>query len=94
MRVRRVPIGSTWLQFVLRGHDYSRMVTDWPEDAVVTFADWSPDRGSITLTVLSETFDDVPEGHVIPQWSPTITLYMDETAQLLDLVRRGMDEND
>lgn len=82
------------MERIFGGHDYSRMETDWPADAEITFANWEPDRNQLMLTVTSTTFDDVPEASLLPEWTPTITLYMDETAQLLNIVHREQTEND
>jgi len=49
---------------------------------------------TITLTVTSASFDDIPEGQNLPVWNPTVTLHMDETAILLDIVHKSMAEND
>lgn len=92
MRVVLVTVSSFWLQMVFRGHDYSRMSTDWPDDAEITNATWDQSRGCIVLTVQSATFDEVPFGNIIPEWSPTITKHLDETAALISMTMRGMEE--
>lgn len=89
MRVALVRVSAFWLELVFRGHDYSRITTDWPADAQITNATWDQNRSLITLTVQSARFGEVPAGNNIPEWSPTVTTHMDETAQLIELTRRN-----
>lgn len=93
MRVVRVRVSAFWLDMAFRGHDYSRWETNWPADAEIINAVWEPERQLIVLNVRSSEFDEVPDGYVIPEWTPTITKHMDETAQLLDIVHRSMEES-
>lgn len=93
MRVARVWVSAFWLDMAFRGHDYSRLETNWPKDAEIISAVWEPEFQLIVLNVVSSEFDEVPTGFVIPEWAPTITKHMDEAAQLLEIVHRSMEES-
>ena len=92
MRVALVTVSSFWLQMAFRGHEYSKITTDWPSDAEITNATWDQSRGCIVLTVRSATFDEVPFGNTIPEWTPTITKHLDETAALISMTLTGIEE--
>ena len=72
-RAAIVQIDSTVLQLVLGGHPMRALVSDWPADARITDARWEFGKQVLLLCVESATFDPVPEGNILPDWTPTFT---------------------
>jgi hypothetical protein len=94
MRAVLVHVGTSFIEQILHGHEYSRLETDFPADAEIVYALWNQDKNQLVLTVTSATYADVPDGSYLPNWSPTVTVYQDEAARLIDIVHRSMAEND
>lgn len=87
-----MPVSGFVIEQLTRGHPYCRIETDSPPDLQIIGGHWDFQRNQMVLTVTSSTFDDMPEGSILMEWVPTITLHMDETAQLLEIVHRGMQQ--
>ncbi len=87
MRVVRVRVSAFWLSMVFHGHGYSRVETDFPDDAEIIHAEWDGSLQHVVLNVTSEHFDDVPAGNVIPEWQPTITKHMKDNIAVTVLHR-------
>ena len=76
MRVRLVLVGQSLLATVLWGEGFTpcrRLSSDVPSDARITAVRQHPLQSEVVvLTVESDSFDPVPEGNLIPEWSPTL----------------------
>lgn len=90
-RLARIEVGLDYLCEILAGHEMSKVTTDIPADARVHAAEVDNSRRCVILTVESATFAEVPDGHVIPNFNPAVTVSIDEMSMLADLVSRRHD---
>lgn len=99
-RRRVVRCYPTFLNRLLRGRRDAVISSDWPEDAVIVHADSDPTRPGLRLFVISDSFDEVPEGALAPEWSPTFTAHSFTTSELgrfmelVDEAKREMQADD
>lgn len=91
MRVMSVEIGWDFALRALAGHPMSEVRSDIPDDARVVSVDLEPSRRIAHVYVESATFDEVPDGYVIPQFSPVVTMTITEQMRLADLVSKRHD---
>ena len=91
MRVVRIEANYDTFLWTVTGHPLNKVESDLPTDARVLSVDTDPGRRSIWFTVESSTFAEVPDGHVIPQWQPTMTVSVTEMSMLADLVSKRHD---
>lgn len=90
-RLARIEVGLDYLCQTLAGHEMSKVTTDIPADARVYAAEVDFSRRCVILTVESAAFAEVPAGHVIPCFTPTATVSIDEMSMLADLVSNRHD---
>lgn len=86
-RYRIVEIDGPIIESLFHGWQMSEVTTDAPDDLQIVNGEWDINRGIMKLVVESETFDEVPVGHMIPPWSPTYTSRASELEAVLSLVR-------
>lgn len=95
MRVAIVEIESTIFGHIMRGRDDATLTSDWPADAKIIGGEWSLDRGRLRLLIESSAFDDVPDGNIAPNWTPTLTAHaVEPSAQaVMHLIDRMSQED-
>jgi hypothetical protein len=81
-----VTVHNDIFRMLLRGRSDIAVTSDWPEDAVIL--DILREGGQLRLLVCSATFDEVDDGYLAPDWSPTFTSHhlVPETATLVRLL--------
>ena len=72
---------------MLRGHDMSRVETDFPPDAVIIGCGWDEQTQSIRLAVECPSFDEVPDGMFAPNMELRATRHVTYEAALYELIR-------
>lgn len=72
---------------MLRGHDMSRVETDFPADAKIIGCGWDEQTQSIRLAVECPSFDEVPDGYFAPNLNVAITRHVTYEAALYELIR-------
>lgn len=73
MKLRRIEASYEALAGYFQGHDMEAVDSDVPADIRIVSIDLEPARRVLWFTVESESFADVPESNVIPQWTPSFT---------------------
>ncbi|HSB54918.1 MAG TPA: hypothetical protein VLD58_11200 [Gemmatimonadales bacterium] len=94
-RIAIVEIEHTMFGLLMRGRRDAALTSDWPDDATIVGGEYNLDRGVVRLLVESAMFDEVPPGHMVPQWTPVLTAHVVEppAAALIDLIEK-MQEGD
>lgn len=74
---------------MMRGHPMSEVTSSVPDDLRILDVDikWNRTKGEVVFVVESADFDDVPDGGMLPDWTPTYTARRSELDAILDLVR-------
>lgn len=85
MRRRVVVLHPSLLAEIMRGWPAmtaipvgTSVTSDAPEDIRVVGCYWDDRTSTIRVAVESEAFDELPEGVILPEWSPTYTRHYDE----------------
>ena len=76
-RIVLATVSAHFMGVILSGEhwDGTTVTSDWPVDARVVGCHWAESFDAAVFVVESSTFDEVPEGAVIPDWNPTYTTH-------------------
>jgi hypothetical protein len=86
MRVARIEVSSVMFMWAFGSRPMVRIETNLPEDARIVWSGWDPDRQVVLLNVTSETFDEVPELSVIPNFDLQATRHTTIEAELANII--------
>lgn len=86
MRVAKIELDWDTLLAAFGGHEMSRVVSTLPADAKVVNMWIEYERNRTWLAVESAEFDEVPEGCLMPEFTPIFTKSVSELAVIADLV--------
>ena len=86
MRVAKIELDWNVLLVAFHGHEMSRVVSTLPDDARVVNMWIEYERNRTWLAVESASFDEVPEGFLMPEFTPVFTKQVTELAVIADLV--------
>lgn len=88
MRVQRVEVGYSSLLGLLAGNKdrYQKLWSNLPDDARLIEVRPSKRVEMLALYIESSTFDDIPEGYLVPDFPITVTVQIETLKEHIEAI--------